>query len=72
MNTIRVLFICHGTLEFIQTNKHYGKYYDAVYILFHIGLRISEFCGLTLVDIDMKEQIIYVDYQLLRLSDMEY
>lgn len=59
-------------LEFVQTDKHYNKYYDAVYILFHTGLRISEFCGLTLADIDMKERIIHVDHQLLRLSDMEY
>ena len=59
-------------MEFIQTDKHYSKYYDAVYILFHTGLRISEFCGLTLADIDMKERIIHVDHQLLRLSDMEY
>lgn len=59
-------------LEFIQTDKHYSKYYDAVYILFHAGLLVSEFCGLTLADIDMKERIIHVDHQLLRLSDMEY
>ncbi len=31
-------------LEFIKTDKHYNKYYDAVYILFHTGIRISEFC----------------------------
>lgn len=59
-------------LEFIKTDKHYNKYYDAVYILFHTGIRISEFCGLTLADIDMKERIIHVDHQLLRLSDMQY
>ena len=59
-------------LEFIKTDKLYNKYYDAVYILFHTGLRISEFCGLTLADIDMKERIIHVNHQLLRLSDMRY
>lgn len=59
-------------LEFIRTDKHYNKYYDAVYILFHTGLRISEFCGLTLADIDMKERIIHVNHQLQRLSDMQY
>ena len=59
-------------LEFIKTDKHYNKYYDAVYILFHTGIRISEFCGLTLADIDMKERIIHVGHQLLRLSDMQY
>ena len=29
-------------------------------------------CGLTLADIDMKERIIHVNYQLLRLSDIQY
>lgn len=57
-------------LEFIKADKIYNKHYDAVYILFHTGLRISEFCGLTLADIDMKERIIHVNHQLLRLSDM--
>ncbi len=59
-------------LEFIKTDQIYNKYYDAVYILFHTGLRISEFCGLTLADIDMKDRIIHVNHQLLRLSDMRY
>lgn len=59
-------------LEFIRTDKFYNKYYDAVYILFHTGLRISEFCGLTLADIDMKERIIHVNHQLIRLSNMKY
>ena len=34
-------------LKFIQEDKHFSRYYDAIYILFHTGLRISEFCGLT-------------------------
>lgn len=59
-------------LKFIQADKHYNKYYDAVYILFHTGLRISEFCGLTLADIDMKERTIHINHQLRRLSDMQY
>ncbi len=32
-------------LKFIQEDKHFSRYYDAIYILFHTGLRISEFCG---------------------------
>lgn len=59
-------------LEFIKMDKHYNKYHDAVYVLFHTGLRISEFCGLTLADIDMQERIIHVNHQLQRLSDMKY
>ena len=43
-----------------------------MYILFHTGLGLSDICRLTLADIDMRERIIHVDHQLLRLSDMEY
>jgi len=35
-------------------------------------LRISEFCGLTIKDIDMKNRIINIDHQLQRTSTMEY
>ena len=35
-------------------------------------MRISEFCGLTIRDIDMKERTIDINHQLQRLSDMEY
>ena len=48
----------------------YCKYYEVVYILFHTGMRISEFCGLTLKDLDMKNRIVNIDHQLQRTSDM--
>lgn len=50
----------------------YCKYYEVVYILFHTGMRISEFCGLTLKDIDLENRIINIDHQLLRTSEMKY
>ncbi len=59
-------------LEFIKNDKHFCKYYDAIYILFFTGLRISEFSGLTLKDIDFKNRCINVDHQLYRTSDMRY
>ena len=52
-----------------KEDKHYCKYYDAMYILFHTGLRISEFVGLTVSDLDMKNKTIRVDHQLQRRSD---
>ncbi len=55
-------------LEFMKNDRHYKKYYEAVYILFHTGLRISEFCGLTVGDIDMEHHTINVDKQLQRDS----
>ena len=59
-------------LKFIQEDTHFSKYYDAIYILFHTGLRISEFCGLTIPDIEFGEMRIKVDHQLQRTSQMEY
>lgn len=59
-------------LKFIQENNCYRKYYDGIYILFNTGLRISEFCGLTISDIDFQNKRIRVDHQLQRKRDMEY
>ena len=43
-------------LEFIRNDDHYSKYYNGMFILFKTGLRISEFCGLTVKDIDLQER----------------
>ena len=59
-------------LRFIQEDKHFCRYYDAIYILFHTGLRISEFCGLTVSDIEFSNQRIKVDHQLQRTTQMQY
>jgi integrase len=59
-------------LQFIMEDNHYSQYYDAFYILFKTGLRISEFCGLTMKDIDFNKKVIKVTHQLQRTSDMRY
>lgn len=59
-------------LKFVKDDPHFSKYYEGIYILFKTGMRISEFCGLTIRDIDMKERTIDINHQLQRLSDMEY
>lgn len=41
-------------------------------ILFHTGMRISEFCGLTLKDIDLENRTVNIDHQLQRTCDMRY
>lgn len=51
-------------LKFVHDDNVYCKYYEVVYILFHTGLRISEFCGLTLRDIDLENKVINIDHQL--------
>ena len=59
-------------LKFIKEDAHFSRYYDAIYILFHTGLRISEFCGLTVSEIEFDEMRIKVDHQLQRTSQMKY
>lgn len=57
-------------LSFVHEHPHYSRYYEGVYILLNTGLRVSEFCGLTMADIDFKEHCIHVTGQLLRHSNM--
>lgn len=59
-------------LRFIKEDTHYRRYYDGMYILFNTGLRISEFVGLTLQDIDFKGKWIDVNHQLQRKRNGEY
>lgn len=59
-------------LRFVREDKHFCRYYEGIYILFHTGLRISEFCGLTLQDIEFDKKRIRVNHQLQRTSQMEY
>ena len=59
-------------LKFVHDDVVYCKYYEVVYILFHTGMRISEFCGLTLRDIDLENRTVNIDHQLQRTSDMRY
>lgn len=59
-------------LDFVRSDKQYCKYYDAIFILFNTGLRISEFCGLTVSDIDFENNCIRVERQLIRISQGKY
>ena len=58
-------------LKFVHDDNVYCKYYEVVYILFHTGMRISEFCGLTMKDIDLEKKVVNIDHQLQRTSNME-
>ncbi len=59
-------------LRFIKEDKHFCKYYDGIYILFYTGLRVSEFVGLTINDIEFDKERIKVDHQLQRTRNMKY
>lgn len=53
-------------LDFVRTDKTYRRYFDGIYILFNTGLRISEFCGLTVDDLDFENHLIHVRRQAMR------
>ena len=59
-------------LKFVKEDPHFKRYYDGIYILFHTGLRISEFVGLTKADIDFKDRKIHVERQLQRYARIGY
>ena len=49
--------------EFVKNSK-FSKYYDAFYVFFNTGLRVSELTGLTLSDIDFDKRTININHQL--------
>ena len=59
-------------LRFVKDDKHFSKYYEGIYILFHTGIRISEFCGLTVSDIDFQNHTFIIDHQLQRERNGKY
>lgn len=59
-------------LDFVKRDPHFCRYYEGIYILFKTGLRISEFVGLTMDDLDFEKRTIRVDHQLHRRGDMKY
>lgn len=59
-------------LDFVRSDSHFCRYYEGIFLLFKTDLRISEFCGLTLKDIDLAGQRITVDHQLQRSRLMNY
>ena len=59
-------------LDFIKNDTHYSKYYDGMYILFKTGMRISEFTGLTVKDLDMENRTINIDHQLQKTGTLVY
>ena len=51
-------------LDFVRHDKPYSRYYNEILILLRTGLRIGEFCGLTVQDIDFENGFINIDHQL--------
>ena len=59
-------------LEFVKNDSHFCRYYDGFYILFNTGMRVSEFTGLTISDVDMENRTINIDHQLQKTGTLVY
>ena len=59
-------------MDFIQNDLHFCKYYDAIFVLLNTGLRISEFCGLTVKDVNLKKGYINIERQLQKRTPNGY
>lgn len=59
-------------LEYVKSDYYYNTYYDHFNILLGTGMRISEFIGLTISDLDFEKDCISVNHQLLHEKSNEY
>ena len=51
-------------LEFTRCNTPWNKYYDLINVLLGTGMRVGEFCGLTVDDIDFENRRISINKQI--------
>lgn len=56
-------------LAFVKEDRHFCRYFEGIYILFKTGMRISEFVGLTIADLDFNDNTININKQLHRMRD---
>lgn len=53
-------------MDFVRNDSYYSRYYDEFNVLLGTGMRVSEFCGLTISDLDFGNQKIRVERQLIK------
>ena len=53
-------------MNFVREDSHYSRYYDEFNVLLGTGMRVSEFCGLTIGDLDFDSRKIHVYKQLVK------
>ena len=59
-------------LEFLRKDRYYARYYDDVVVLLDTGLRIGEYCGVTLPEIDFQNHVLHVRKQLVEGTEGLY
>ena len=56
-------------MDFVAQDDHFCRYWDEINVLLGTGMRVSEFCGLTMEDLDFENRKIRVDHQLVRTRE---
>lgn len=51
-------------LHFLKYDSHYGEFYPGIYIMLKMGLRVSEFCALTVQSINLNHMTLTINKQL--------
>ena len=59
-------------LHFVLSNKKCNSHYDDYVILLGTGLRISEYLGLTIKDIDLAKRIMHINHQVVLCKNGKY
>ena len=59
-------------MTFIREDPHFCRYYDEFVVLLGTGMRIGEFCGLTIKDLDFENRKIFVGKQLIKEKGGKY
>jgi len=59
-------------LSFVKTSNVYKKKYNMFVILIETGMRVSELCGLTKDDVDLKNRRVHINKQLMRPTGEDY
>lgn len=55
--------------EYLANSRH-AKYFDMCTILIETGIRIGEFCGLTIGDVDLKANTLNINHQVTRANNV--
>lgn len=59
-------------LRYVKEDAYYSRYYNMIYILFFTGVRVSELCGITIKDIDLKNKQLSINKQLIKDDGGKY
>ena len=54
-------------IDFCKKDVYLSQHVDELVILYETGLRVSEFCGLTIDDVDLDRGVVHVNHQLVYL-----